>query len=87
MEGRPSKDWWKTFEANILGVYNTIRPAIKHLRKTEGTFIAVTSVGAQFRSPNASDYQVRYSSLSWTRAVLMICNRCRSTRSTGLSSS
>ncbi|KZV64031.1 NAD-P-binding protein [Peniophora sp. CONT] len=57
MEERTSADWWRTFEINVLGVYNTVRPGLKHLKKVEGYFIAVTSIGAQFRSPNASDYQ------------------------------
>ncbi|KZV60411.1 NAD-P-binding protein [Peniophora sp. CONT] len=57
MEDRTSVEWWRTFEINVLGVFNTVRPALKHLKKAEGYFIAVTSIGAQFRSPNCSDYQ------------------------------
>ena len=59
MEERTSADWWKTFEINLLGVFNTVRPALKYLKPANGYFVAVTSVGAQFRSPYASDYQVR----------------------------
>ncbi|KZV66968.1 NAD(P)-binding protein [Peniophora sp. CONT] len=57
MEERSSVEWWRTFEINVLGVFNTVRPALKHLSKTEGYFLAVTSIVAQFRAPNASDYQ------------------------------
>ena len=59
MEERTSADWWKTFEVNLLGVFNTARPAMKYLKKADGYFVAVTSIGGQFRSPNGSDYQVR----------------------------
>ena len=59
MDRRPMNEWWRTFEINVLGVYNTVRPAIKHLRKVDGYFIAVTSTGAQLRTPGASDYDVR----------------------------
>ncbi|VDC05479.1 unnamed protein product [Peniophora sp. CBMAI 1063] len=57
MQERKSSDWWRTFEINLLGVFNTVRPALKHLQKVDGYVVAITSVGAQFRSPNGSDYQ------------------------------
>ena len=60
MDERTSADWWRTFEINVLGVFNTAKPALKHLRKTEGCFIAVTSAGAQFRTFGGSDYQVGF---------------------------
>ncbi|VDC05468.1 unnamed protein product [Peniophora sp. CBMAI 1063] len=56
MDQRATPEWWRTFEINVLGVYNTIKPALKFLRKVEGYFIAVTSTGAQLRTPGASDY-------------------------------
>ncbi|VDB88724.1 unnamed protein product [Peniophora sp. CBMAI 1063] len=58
MAERPSADWWRTFEINVLGVYNTIKPTVKHLKKTEGYIVGISSVAAQFRSQNASDYLV-----------------------------
>ncbi|VDC05476.1 unnamed protein product [Peniophora sp. CBMAI 1063] len=57
LEERTSAEWWRTFEVNVLGVYNTVRPALKHLKKADGYFLATTSVGAQLRTPYASDYQ------------------------------
>ncbi|KZV66967.1 NAD-P-binding protein [Peniophora sp. CONT] len=57
MEERSSADWWRTFEINVLGVFNTVRPALKYLRASEGYVVAITSIGAQFRTPSASDYQ------------------------------
>ena len=58
MDEKPAADWWNTFEVNILGVYNTIRPAAKYLRETDGYFIAISSMAAQLRWPGGSDYEV-----------------------------
>ncbi|VDC05478.1 unnamed protein product [Peniophora sp. CBMAI 1063] len=58
MRERKSADWWRTFEINLLGTYNTVQPALKHLVKADGYVVAVTSIGAQLRSPNGSDYQM-----------------------------
>ncbi|VDB83286.1 unnamed protein product [Peniophora sp. CBMAI 1063] len=57
MDEKPADGWWNTFEINVLGVYNTIRPAAKYLRKTNGTFIAISSLAAQLRWPGGSDYE------------------------------
>ncbi|VDC05477.1 unnamed protein product [Peniophora sp. CBMAI 1063] len=57
LEERTSADWWRTFEINVLGVFNTVRPALKYLKKANGYFVAITSIGAQFRTQYASDYQ------------------------------
>ncbi|KAI0313381.1 hypothetical protein OF83DRAFT_1065581 [Amylostereum chailletii] len=48
--------WWNTFEVNLYGVFNFVRPAIPHLQKTEGYIVAVSSGAAQCRIPFASDY-------------------------------
>ena len=58
MDEKPADGWWNTFEINVLGVYNTIRPAAKYLRKTDGYFIATSSLAAQLRWPGGSDYEV-----------------------------
>ncbi|KZV62461.1 NAD-P-binding protein [Peniophora sp. CONT] len=57
MDEKPADAWWNTFEVNVLGVYNTIRPAAKYLRKTNGHFIAISSIAAQLRWPGGSDYE------------------------------
>ncbi|KZV70816.1 NAD-P-binding protein [Peniophora sp. CONT] len=57
MDQRPANEWWRTFEVNVLGVYNTVRSATKHLGEAKGYFIAVSSIGAQGRWPGGSDYQ------------------------------
>ncbi|KZV69177.1 NAD-P-binding protein [Peniophora sp. CONT] len=57
MDEKPADAWWNTFEVNVLGVYNTIRPAAKYLRKTDGYFIAISSIAAQLRWPGGSDYE------------------------------
>ena len=59
MDEKPADGWWNTFEINVLGVYNTFRPAAKYLRKTDGYFIAISSLAAQLRWPGGSDYEVR----------------------------
>lgn len=60
-------DWWKTWEVSIKGTYLVIRHGLRHLidsaRKHEATggsgghLVLVSSIGAQFLSPGASDYQ------------------------------
>ncbi|VDB90969.1 unnamed protein product [Peniophora sp. CBMAI 1063] len=57
MDEKPAAGWWNTFEINVFGVYNAFRPAAKHLRKTNGTFIAISSLAAQLRWPGGSDYE------------------------------
>ncbi|KZV69178.1 NAD-P-binding protein [Peniophora sp. CONT] len=57
MDEKPADAWWNTFEVNILGVYNTIRPAAKYLRKVNGCFVATSSLAAQLRWPGGSDYE------------------------------
>ncbi|KZV66972.1 NAD-P-binding protein [Peniophora sp. CONT] len=70
IEERTSADWWRTFEINVLGVFNTVRPALKYLKEVEGYFVAVSSIGAQFRPPNSSDYNLSKHTLN--RLVEMI---------------
>ncbi|KZV63877.1 NAD-P-binding protein [Peniophora sp. CONT] len=50
--------WWNSFEVNLFGVYNFVRPALKHLEQRAGYAIVVSSVSAQLRFPNSSDYGV-----------------------------
>ncbi|KAI0319886.1 NAD-P-binding protein [Amylostereum chailletii] len=54
------KQWWHTFEVNVLGVFNFVRrvPAVEHIRKTKGYIIATTSANAQMRLPFSSDYSI-----------------------------
>jgi len=65
-ESDPSS-WWKTWEVNLKGTYYLIRYAIPYLIEsakkhsfsgsTGGHLILISSVGAQFVTPTASDYQ------------------------------
>ncbi|KAH9173342.1 NAD-P-binding protein [Lactarius sanguifluus] len=48
--------WWNTFEVNIRGTFNTVRPSLLALEKTCGRIVVVSSDGAQLRIPHASDY-------------------------------
>ncbi|MBV9276091.1 MAG: SDR family oxidoreductase [Verrucomicrobia bacterium] len=59
--------WWKTWEVNLKGTYYLIRYTISYLidsakkhssrGSTGGHLILISSVGAQFVTPTASDYQ------------------------------
>ncbi|EIM83298.1 NAD-P-binding protein [Stereum hirsutum FP-91666 SS1] len=49
-------EWWRTIEVNLRGVYNTVHYSIPHLNKTKGSIVAVSSIVAQVRVPNASNY-------------------------------
>lgn len=59
--------WWRNWEVNMRGTYHVIRYALPHLIQSAKTFdaqgrsgghlILVSSVGAQFVMPGASDYQ------------------------------
>lgn len=61
------QSWWKSWEVNIKGSYNLIRESIPHLiesaakeattGRSGGHLILISSVGAQFLTPGASDYQ------------------------------
>ncbi|KAH9002449.1 NAD-P-binding protein [Lactarius hatsudake] len=48
--------WWNTFEVNIRGTFNTVRPSLLALEKTCGRIVVVSSDGAQLRITHASDY-------------------------------
>ncbi|VDB85697.1 unnamed protein product [Peniophora sp. CBMAI 1063] len=50
--------WWNSFEVNIFGVYNFVRPALKHLEKSNGYAIVISTISAQLRFLNISDYGV-----------------------------
>ncbi|VDC05193.1 unnamed protein product [Peniophora sp. CBMAI 1063] len=56
MHERAPDQWWRTFEVNVQGVYNTLRASVDFLRQSGGYFIAVTSNGAQLRWPGGADY-------------------------------
>ncbi|KAI0034543.1 NAD-P-binding protein [Vararia minispora EC-137] len=58
MVDRDAKMWWNTFEVNLFGVYNFVRAAMMHLQRTHGHIVAISSIGAQFRSRFASDYEI-----------------------------
>jgi NAD(P)-dependent dehydrogenase (short-subunit alcohol dehydrogenase family) len=59
--------WWKTWEVNLKGTYYLIRYTIPYLidsakkhsanGSTGGHLILISSIGAQFVTPTASDYQ------------------------------
>lgn len=61
-------NWWYTWEVNIKGVYHVVRYVIPHLIKsaqkgldrngaTGGHLILLSSIGGQWVTPGASDYQ------------------------------
>jgi len=51
-------DWWNTVEVNLRGVFNFVRYAVRHLEKSHGSIIAVSSMASQLRIPAGSDYCV-----------------------------
>jgi NAD(P)-dependent dehydrogenase (short-subunit alcohol dehydrogenase family) len=61
------KSWWQSWEINVKGSYHLIREAVPHLiesakkhsavGKSGGHLVLISSVGAQFLTPGASDYQ------------------------------
>lgn len=57
------RGWWKNWQVNIQGTYHIIRFTLPHLIESAqkwpsgGHLILVSSVGAQFVMPGASDYQ------------------------------
>lgn len=72
--------WWNTFEVNIFGVYNFVRPALKHLEKSKGHAIVVSTRTAQLRLPNASDYGEYIESYSLISRADLIFPRCEQAR-------
>ena len=59
--------WWQNWEVNVRGVYHVIRFTLPHLissakaaaaqGQSSGHLIVLSSIGAQFLMPGASDYQ------------------------------
>ena len=59
--------WWRNWEVNLQGSYHVIRYTLPHLiesakahaseKRSGGHLILVSSIGAQFVMPGASDYQ------------------------------
>jgi len=59
--------WWRTWEVNLKGTYYVVRYVIPHLIEsarrhaskavTGGHLVLISSIGAQFVRPGASDYQ------------------------------
>lgn len=59
--------WWQNWEVNVRGVYHVIRFTLPHLiasakaaaaqGQSGGHLIVLSSIGAQFLMPGASDYQ------------------------------
>ncbi len=59
--------WWRNWEVNVKGSYHTIRYTLPHLIESSrkwaaegrsgGHLILLSSIGAQFLMPGASDYQ------------------------------
>ncbi|KAH9963677.1 NAD-P-binding protein [Russula compacta] len=50
------KGWWDVLEVNVRGPYNYIHFSIPELLKTKGQIAIVTSLAAQVRVPNSSEY-------------------------------
>jgi NAD(P)-dependent dehydrogenase (short-subunit alcohol dehydrogenase family) len=60
-------EWWKAWEVNVKGTYHVIRHGMRHLIESAkkrsasggsgGHLVLVSSIGAQFVVPGASDYQ------------------------------
>ncbi|KIK57225.1 hypothetical protein GYMLUDRAFT_764818 [Collybiopsis luxurians FD-317 M1] len=55
-ENDPINDWWKVLEVNLRGVYNVAHYVFPHLVKTNGFFIAMSSMVPQRGLPFASAY-------------------------------
>lgn len=61
------ESWWRNWEVNLQGSYHVIRYTLPHLiesakvrdseGRTGGHLILISSIGAQFVMPGASDYQ------------------------------
>merc|ERR1711879_1022089 len=51
-------EWWKTIETNLRGAYNYLHHAVPELKKTRGTFLAITSRLGLVRMPCYSDYGI-----------------------------
>jgi len=74
--------WWRNWEVNVKGAYHVIRFTLPHLidsakmyakrGKSGGHLILLSSIGAQFVMPGASDYQ------SAKHAINRICEFAQS---------
>ncbi|KAI0312097.1 NAD-P-binding protein [Amylostereum chailletii] len=58
MGDKDPTQWWNTFEVNIFGVFNFVRPALPHLVTAKGYIVVISSEVAQLRAPGSSDYGV-----------------------------
>jgi len=52
------KEWWKTVEVNLRGVYNLAHYTLPRLEESEGYLVVVSSVGAQSRITYSSPYSI-----------------------------
>ncbi|KAI0310194.1 NAD-P-binding protein [Amylostereum chailletii] len=55
---KDSDAWWNTFEVNVRGVFNYVRPAIPFLEECKGHLIAISAEASHIRIPGASDYHI-----------------------------
>ncbi|VDC06221.1 unnamed protein product [Peniophora sp. CBMAI 1063] len=58
MGDQDANAWWNVVETNVLGVYSYVRPSLKHLSKTSGYVLILTSVGGIARFATGSDYLI-----------------------------
>jgi NAD(P)-dependent dehydrogenase (short-subunit alcohol dehydrogenase family) len=52
----PAEEFERVLAVNILGVYRTIRPAIRHVMRRKGHIVAVSSVSALVPWPQCAAY-------------------------------
>ncbi|TFY83682.1 hypothetical protein EWM64_g327 [Hericium alpestre] len=48
--------WWGVFEVNLRGVHSLAHFTLPHLAKTDGCFIAMSSLASMMRHPKGSSY-------------------------------
>jgi NAD(P)-dependent dehydrogenase (short-subunit alcohol dehydrogenase family) len=56
IENLDADDWRRQFETNVVGVANTARYAVPHLRATRGRLVIIGSVAGEIVQPGAGAY-------------------------------
>lgn len=56
IESLSADDWRRQFDVNVIGLLNTVKYALPHLKKTKGSIVLMSSVAAMIASPQTAAY-------------------------------
>ncbi len=72
IENLTEKDWKKTIDTNLTGVFNSVKASLEHLKKSEGYIITIASLaGTNFFAQGSAYNASKFGLVGFTQAIML----------------